>query len=81
MVYQSILTKKVTQIQILHTTGDFTMKEMLIKFIKDEEGVTMIEYALIAALIAVVSITFLTPLGESISSLWTKIKTAVDTAL
>ncbi|MEN6438995.1 MAG: Flp family type IVb pilin [Syntrophobacter sp.] len=54
------------------------MKEMLTKFIKDEEGVTMIEYALIAALIAVVCITALTSLGTSIEALWGKIEAGVN---
>ncbi|MEN6465972.1 MAG: Flp family type IVb pilin [Syntrophaceae bacterium] len=46
------------------------MKEMLTRFIKDEEGVTMIEYALIAALIAVACIVTLTSLGTSLQNLW-----------
>lgn len=35
-------------------------------FARDEEGATMIEYALIAALISVAAITVLSPLGQKI---------------
>lgn len=49
------------------------MKEMLKRFIKDEEGVTMIEYALIAALIAVLSVVTIRPLGQKVAALWTSI--------
>lgn len=49
------------------------MKKALIKFWKDEEGATAIEYGLIAGLIAVVIIATLTTLGEEISEVFTKI--------
>jgi len=39
------------------------MKNAVIRFLKDEEGATAIEYGLIAGLIAVVVITVLTNLG------------------
>jgi len=40
-------------------------------FIKEEDGVTAIEYALIAALIAGVIVVAFTSLGDSIKSLFT----------
>lgn len=46
------------------------MKDQLVKFWKDEEGATAIEYALIAGLIAVVIIGALTALGGSIDNLF-----------
>jgi pilus assembly protein Flp/PilA len=49
----------------------------MLKLIKDfavqEEGVTAIEYGLIAALIAIVIITALTTSGTSLNTLWEKI--------
>lgn len=51
------------------------------KFIRDEEGVTAIEYGLIAALIAVAIITATTNLGTSIGNLFGRIKTALDAVL
>jgi pilus assembly protein Flp/PilA len=47
------------------------------QFAAAEEGVTMIEYGLLAALIAVVSITAITTLGTTLSTLWGKITTAI----
>ena len=48
----------------------------LIKFLKDEEGATAIEYGLIAALIAVVIIAAVTLVGESLSNIFTSISSA-----
>ncbi|MDO9280915.1 MAG: Flp family type IVb pilin [Methylotenera sp.] len=45
------------------------------RFVNDEEGVTAIEYALIAALIAVVIITAVTTTGTEIKDVFTKIHT------
>ena len=42
--------------------------EKLIRFFKDEEGATMVEYALMVALIAVVSIAIVTTLGTTIAA-------------
>ena len=44
------------------------MKKILINFFKDEDGVTAIEYRLIAALIAVVIITAVTLVGTSLDN-------------
>ena len=37
------------------------------RFLKDEEGVTMVEYGLIAALIAIVCIVFITNVGTNLN--------------
>jgi pilus assembly protein Flp/PilA len=47
------------------------------RFLQDEAGVTMIEYGLLAALIAVVSIVAITTLGTTLSGLWGTITTAI----
>ena len=49
------------------------MKKLLINFLKDEDGVTAIEYGLIAALIAVVIITAVTLVGDSLDNTFTYI--------
>ena len=56
------------------------MKDQLVKFWKDEEGATAIEYALIAGLIAVVIIVALGALGNSISDMFNTIADEVDSA-
>lgn len=47
------------------------------KFIRDEEGVTAIEYGLIAALIAIVIITAVTNVGTSLDTIFGKVATAL----
>jgi pilus assembly protein Flp/PilA len=47
------------------------------RLLQDEAGVTMIEYGLLAALIAVVSIVAITTLGTTLSGLWGTITTAI----
>jgi pilus assembly protein Flp/PilA len=42
--------------------------EGLLKFLKDDRGATMVEYALMIALIALVCIVAVTALGTSVSS-------------
>ncbi len=46
------------------------MQDQLVKFWKDEEGATAIEYALIAGLIAVAIIGALSALGTNITALF-----------
>jgi len=50
------------------------------KFVRDEEGVTAIEYGLIAALIAVVIIAAVTIVGTQLRAVFTTIGTALSTA-
>jgi len=49
-------------------------------FMQDEEGVTAIEYGLIAALIAVVIITSVTNVGTALSTKFGQIATALGFA-
>ncbi len=44
------------------------MKQALVKFFRDEEGATAIEYGLIAGLIAVVIITAVTTIGTELTA-------------
>ena len=44
------------------------MSKLVLCFLKDNSGVTAIEYGLIAALIAVVIITAVTAVGSNVSS-------------
>lgn len=53
---------------------------MLKQFIRDEEGVTAIEYGLIAALIAVVIIAAVKLVGTELDKTFDKIGTELQTA-
>ncbi len=54
------------------------MKKFLANKIRHQQGVTMIEYALIAALIAVVAIVALTSIGTNLTATFTSIATKLS---
>ncbi len=51
------------------------MKEMIKRFVRDEEGANMVEYALLVALIGVLLIGTITALKDGIDSAFTKATT------
>lgn len=51
------------------------------RFLKDEEGVTMVEYGLIAALIAIVCIIFITNVGTNLNLTFGEICNRLNNAL
>lgn len=55
------------------------MPPRLISFLQDDEGVTAIEYGLIAALIAVVLLILITVVGTELIKVWTRIGTCLGT--
>ncbi|ACF11870.1 Flp/Fap pilin component [Chlorobaculum parvum NCIB 8327] len=46
--------------------------------VKSQKGVTMIEYALIAALIAVIAIATITTVGTNLNSVFNRVGTALN---
>ena len=57
------------------------LTQLIQKFVRDEEGVTAIEYGLIAALIAVFIIASVTIVGAKLEAVFTAISTAIAGAL
>jgi pilus assembly protein Flp/PilA len=53
------------------------MKILFSRFLKDERGVTAIEYGLLASLIAVAIITTVTGVGTNLNTKFTAISTAL----
>ena len=51
------------------------------RFVRDDSGVTSIEYGLIAALISVVCIAAMTAVGTQLQAVYTSISTALAAAL
>ena len=49
----------------------------LIKFFKDDEGATAVEYGLMVFLIAVVIITAVTLLGTRLQAIFNQVRTAI----
>lgn len=56
------------------------LKTRLIEFLRDEEGASAIEYALVAAMVAVALVTFVTPIRTAITGIFTSIQTALTGA-
>lgn len=48
-------------------------------FLESKEGASGIEYAVIAAMVAVALAAFVTPISEQVTGLMTKIQTAITT--
>ncbi len=64
---------------IFRRGGVIKMKKLM-RFLKDEDGVTAIEYGLIAALIAVVIIVAVSAVGLSLDRIFTTISEKLDSA-
>ncbi|MEF3075657.1 Flp family type IVb pilin [Methylobacter sp. Wu1] len=56
------------------------MKKWLSAFLKDEEGASGIEYALVAAMVAVALILFVPKINTAVSGIFGKIESALTTA-
>ena len=54
--------------------------KLLKRLFRDEEGATMIEYALLAALISIVAIAVITAVGLNVNLVFTKVRDALATA-
>jgi pilus assembly protein Flp/PilA len=54
--------------------------KLIKRFLQEEEGVTMVEYGLMAALIAVVCIAAVTTIGIELDKVFDKIGTALTNA-
>jgi pilus assembly protein Flp/PilA len=52
----------------------------MIKFIRDEQGATAIEYGLIAALVAVAIIAVLIALGGALNNIFTTVSSQLNNA-
>ncbi|EDT42570.1 Flp family type IVb pilin [Burkholderia ambifaria] len=55
------------------------MKALIKRFLKEEDGVTAIEYGLIAGLIAVAIVAGVTSIGGSLGTMFTNLGTCVTT--
>lgn len=54
--------------------------EKLKKFLKEEDGVTALEYTVLAALIIIVIIVFFSTIKTNVSTIWSKINSALVAA-
>lgn len=56
-----------------------TIKQAVVKFIKDEEGLTVVEYAVAGGLIAAVTVAAFRALGITVTGVIEGIDTALNT--
>jgi pilus assembly protein Flp/PilA len=55
------------------------MKHFILSFLKDEEGLTMVEYAIAGALVAIAAVAAFTALGTAVATRINDLVTAVST--
>ena len=55
------------------------MRQMIARFLKDEEGATAIEYGLIAALISVAAIAAMTNVGNNLKTIFNSVANNLNT--
>jgi pilus assembly protein Flp/PilA len=63
-----------------HPFGESDMKNLLARFIREEEGQDVIEYALLGAFISVVAGGLIVTVGEDVIDLFTTIEGALPPA-
>jgi pilus assembly protein Flp/PilA len=56
------------------------MKNLFVRFVREEEGQDIIEYALLAAFISIVAWTLLQGIGTSVNSVYNSVNTVANTA-
>jgi pilus assembly protein Flp/PilA len=66
---------------IVHPQGRFVMKNLLVRFVREEEGQDLIEYSLLCALIAVACIAAMNALATDINGIFGAIGLALDGAV
>ncbi len=54
------------------------MKNLLNRFVRDEQGQDLIEYALLAGFISLVAVAAITAVGTGVNSVYNELNTQVD---
>jgi len=55
------------------------MKKFIVAFLKDEEGLTMVEYAIAGALVSIAAVVAFTNLGTAVATQMSALVSAVNT--
>ena len=56
------------------------MKNLLVRFVRDDEGQDLIEYALLAAFISLAAVLAIQQLGTAVNNVYTKVSSTLNTA-
>jgi pilus assembly protein Flp/PilA len=65
--------------KLIHFTRGKKMKKIIALF-KEEDGVTALEYTVLAALVIIAIIAFFTPIRTAVTAIWTQISNALTAA-
>ena len=61
-------------------SGGQIMKQLFMQFIKEEDGATMVEYAILVALISVVAIATIVLIGQEVNTSFETVNTELTAA-
>ena len=56
------------------------MKKLLVRFVREDEGQDLIEYALLAAFIALVAVVMIISVGTGVNLIYAQVNTQVSNA-
>ena len=56
------------------------MKNLFVRFVREDEGQDIIEYSLLAAFVSISGYLILQSIGTAVNSIYTKVQTATDAA-
>jgi len=59
-------------------SGGQVMKQLFMQFIKEEDGATMVEYAILVALISVVAIATIVLVGDEVDGAFTEVQSQLS---
>jgi pilus assembly protein Flp/PilA len=55
--------------------GDVTVKNLIARFVREDEGQDVIEYALLAAFISIIAATIFSTIGGNLTTIFNKVQT------
>ena len=56
------------------------MKNLIVRFVREDEGQDIIEYSLLAAFISISGYLILQSIGSNVNTIYTKVQTATNAA-
>lgn len=56
------------------------MKNLIVRFVREDEGQDLIEYALLAAFISLAAVLAITQLGTAVNNVYTTVSSTLDAA-
>jgi len=57
-----------------------SMKNLIVRFVREDEGQDLIEYALLAAFISLAAVAAIAQLGTAVNNVYTKVSSTLESA-